>query len=130
MPAPNARDLLRPVEIALAFTQSILGPLAVLDVGGREVPARDASLLVAQRIVTEQKPPMRSILSPYPCFELVRKVACGSDVHISRQPFPVVRMEKPKRIRDTPPFLKRYAEVIERRPVGIESAPVGFEFSD
>src|SRR5208283_1258033 len=101
----------------------LLGSLAVFDIGCRDIPAQDASLLVAQRTIAEQEPSIRSILSTHACFEFVRNVACGSRINIFRYTFPVIRMIKPETIGDAPPFLRRYAEVIERGLVGIETLP-------
>src|SRR6266576_3896961 len=40
--------------------QSLLGSLAILDIGTCDVPANDLTLVVSERVVTNQKPAIRS----------------------------------------------------------------------
>src|ERR1700693_1456954 len=53
----------------LALAKCHLGPLAVLDVGGRPVPFDNAARLIAQRLGFEQKPAIFTIKAPEPSFK-------------------------------------------------------------
>src|SRR6266481_2580817 len=57
----------------LIFPSFFFGPLAVLNVCTCAVPPKDASLLISKRIVLDQKPPIYSVFSAYPCFHLKRR---------------------------------------------------------
>src|SRR5262245_13125332 len=50
-----------------------LGPLSVFDVGADPVPFDDVSLFVAQRVHTEEKPPILAIMPAQPYFALSRQ---------------------------------------------------------
>src|SRR6266850_7703031 len=50
--------------------QSLLGSLAILNVGTRDVPPNELSLVVAERVVTNQKPTIRSVLVTQPHLQL------------------------------------------------------------
>src|SRR5262249_53892593 len=47
----------------------LLGPLAIVDVGSRSVPAHDASLVIAERGTTDEVPPVLAILATDPDLE-------------------------------------------------------------
>src|SRR6202030_3641449 len=49
----------------------LFGPLAVFNIGSRDIPTLDLSLVVAQRIETSQKPAKTSITFAYPQLQLV-----------------------------------------------------------
>ena len=51
-------------QFGFASPQFVLGPLAILDVGGRPVPFDNVALLVAQRHGSKQKPAIFTIEAP------------------------------------------------------------------
>jgi hypothetical protein len=53
----------------LALAKGLLGPLAVLDVGGRPVPFDNVARLIAQRHGLEQEPAIFTIEAPEPGFK-------------------------------------------------------------
>src|SRR5258708_19902979 len=57
-------------ESGVLLLQFILVSLAILDVGTCDVPPKDLSLVVSERIVTNQKPTIRSIAATQPLFHL------------------------------------------------------------
>ncbi len=57
-------------QFGFASPQFLLGPLAILDVGGRPVPFDNVALLIAQRHGSKQKPAIFTIEAPQPSFKL------------------------------------------------------------
>src|ERR1700730_2996123 len=72
-------DLLEHRCLVYLFTQgdvlmleSLFSQFAIVDIGRRDIPTRDASLFIAERIAAEKKPAILPVSSQYPCFALVR----------------------------------------------------------
>src|SRR5208283_1390953 len=57
-------------EIGPQSLAILLGALAVLNVGSRAVPPKDTSLLIPQRIVSDQEPAILPVFSPYSRLDL------------------------------------------------------------
>src|ERR1700733_239341 len=55
------------------FLEPLLGPLAVIDIGPRGIPPRDAPLLVRYRDQAIVEPAILSVVSPEPCFVFKRR---------------------------------------------------------
>src|SRR6266478_8744309 len=50
-------------QLTLVLPELVLGPLPILDVGARRIPARDVSVVIDERLVLNEKPsalPVRS----------------------------------------------------------------------
>ena len=54
------------------FQQRFLGPLSVLDIGAGAIPPQDASVLIPQRIVSDQELAILPVFSLYSCLHLNR----------------------------------------------------------
>src|SRR6266700_1583818 len=74
-------------------------------VGSRKVPTKDISPVVAQGVVTNQKPTITSIRSAYPHLRLVRRAGRQSMILGSLEPFPIIRMNRTARA-FLPPLIK------------------------
>src|SRR5712671_1366945 len=72
----SATQPLRFRQIARASSQRVFCPLAIVYVGRGAVPAKDASILVTQRIVTEQEPAISPVVTELPPLELEGNSAC------------------------------------------------------
>src|SRR5262249_6211712 len=75
-------DLLEHRRLVQFFAESerllvgaLLGPLAIVDVGCRGVPADDASLLVAERRVADEVPQVLAVVTTRPDLAFVGKSA-------------------------------------------------------
>src|SRR5258708_30441512 len=71
--------------------QSLLSPLAVFDIGTRNIPAHDLSLVVVHRIVASQMPTIASIMFAHPHLHVVSRAASRSTKPTSLYPFQVIR---------------------------------------
>src|SRR5258705_1114248 len=73
--------------------QFLLVSLALLDVGTCDVPPNDLSLVVSERVVTNQKPPIRSVAATQALLHLhVSGAAYQRTVKMCLDPVNVVRM--------------------------------------
>src|ERR1700686_4321932 len=64
-------DLLSQCQVFVSH--SLFGPLAVLDINPRCVPANDSALFISQRVVVNEKPPILSIAATASLFLLEGK---------------------------------------------------------
>src|SRR5882672_8952501 len=78
----------------LALAKRLLGPLAVLDVGGRPVPFDDVPRLIAQRLGTEQEPAIFTIEAPQPGFKLALHTGLPYCAPLLQHALLVVRMKR------------------------------------
>src|SRR6266850_4225930 len=80
-------------EGGVFLLQFILVSLAILDVGTCDVPPNDLSLVVSERVVTNQKPTIRSVSATQALLHLhVSGAACQRTVKMCLDPVNVVRM--------------------------------------
>src|SRR5450432_801990 len=80
----------------LALAKCHLGPLAVLDVGGRPVPFDNVARLIAQRLGFEQKPAIFTIKAPEPSFEPASHAGLPYCAPLLQHALLVVRMKSPR----------------------------------
>src|SRR5258708_24205630 len=66
------------LQSGVFLLQFLLSPHAVFDIGTRNIPAHDLSLVVAHRIVASQKPTITSIMFAQPQLHLVSRAASHS----------------------------------------------------
>jgi hypothetical protein len=106
----------------------LFGSLALIDIRKRNIPTHDLSLVVVQRIETNQKPTIIRIHSPHSQLQLVRGANGASTIGKSpRRPFPVVRMNErehawtQKLSGCLPPLSKTTADVIEHNAIGTKT---------
>jgi hypothetical protein len=107
--------------------QFLLSPLAVFDIGTRNIPAHDLSLVVAHRIVASQKPTIASIMFAQPQLHVVTRAASQSTIPTSLCPFRVIRVNVSGRA-PLPPLIKANAEVIEHHAIGVKTFAAGAEY--
>src|SRR6478672_621412 len=110
--------------------QSLLSSLAVFNIGARNVPTDNLSLIVAHRVVASQKPAITSITFAQAQLQLNTSPTRESTIKMALHPFMVIRMKEFTAIRSFPPLFKVKAEVIERDVVGIKAFAVGTENCD
>src|SRR5580704_280686 len=69
-----AIDLLSEREVFVAHV--LFSLLAIFDVGSRREPARYSALLIEQRVVAKEKPPIPPIFATHALFNLKRHSTC------------------------------------------------------
>src|SRR5262245_24497680 len=79
-------------KLRFLFPQSILGALSVLNVGVRSVPVHDITVLIAQRLSSEQEPPIFSVVSPQASFNLPGLSGCDEFQPLIQNLFQIIRM--------------------------------------
>src|SRR4029077_5165526 len=107
--------------------KSVLSPLAVFDIGTRNIPAHDLSLVVVDRIVASQMPTIASIMFARPHLHVVSRAAFRSTKPTSLYPFRVIRVSVSARA-PLQPLIKANAEVIEHHAIGVETFAAGAEY--
>src|SRR6266581_3108091 len=111
----------------------LFGSLALINIRRRNIPTLDLSLVVVERIVTNQEPAIIPIRAPHSQLQLVSGATGASTIGISAcRPFPVIRMNEPtgkKKISGClPPLFKTKADVIEPNAVGIKTFTIGSKY--
>src|SRR4029077_8600215 len=91
------------------FLQSLLGSLAIFDIGTRDIPTSDLSLVIANRVRTSQKPAVSSIALAQPQLQLVGRSCRESMIKIIPFPRPVIWMNERTALRPLPPLFKTKA---------------------
>src|SRR5882724_7764039 len=81
-------------ESGVLQPEFLLSPLAIFNVGRRNIPALDLSLVVAHRVVTRQKPAIASIMLAQPQLHLVSRATCQRTIPASLDPFRIIRMNE------------------------------------
>src|SRR6266853_1593536 len=104
--------------------QFILVSLAILDVGTCDVPPNDLSLAVSERVLTNQKPALRSIAATQAHLRLVSGAAYHRTVDICLDPVDVVRMHF-RSIASLTPLVEADAVISERHSVRIQPLALG-----
>src|SRR5260221_1510470 len=106
------------------FARSLLGLLAILDVGTRRVPTNDVSRFVSQRVVLNQEPTILTIPAAESSF--VREWDSSRDRRIAfvAQSLSILRMKDlTKAIR--PHFFFRQAGVLQYSLIRVQQLSVG-----
>src|SRR5258708_35295709 len=107
--------------------QSLLSPLAVFDIGARNIPAHDLSLVVVHRIVASQMATIASIMFAHPHLHVVSRAASRSTKPTSLYTFQVIRVSGSARA-PLQPLIKANAEVIEHHAIGVKTFAAGTEY--
>src|SRR3984885_12737099 len=81
-------------QFSFTSAQLFLGPLAVLNVGGRPVPFDNVACLVAQRLGLEQKPAIFAIKAAEPSFKSTSHTGLPYCAPLLQHTFLVVRMKR------------------------------------
>src|SRR5713101_1737633 len=115
------------LQSGVFLLQFLLSPHAVFDIGTRNIPTHDLSLVVAHRIVASQKPTIASIMFAQPQLHVVSRAASQSTIPTSLCPFQVIRVSVSARA-PLQPLIKANAEVIEHHAIGIKTFAAGAEY--
>src|SRR5262249_12680627 len=86
----NVVDNLSPGDLARA--QSLLPPLAVLDIEIGSMPSGDLPRLVAQRVRANQEPPIDAIITAHACFRVHRSARSHARLPMLYESRAVLRM--------------------------------------
>src|SRR6266403_2738013 len=115
------------LQSGVFLLQFLLIPLAVFDIGTRNIPAHDLSLVVAHRIVASQKPTIASIMFAQPQLHVVTRAASQSTIPTSLYPSRVIGVNVSDKV-PLPPLIKANAEVIEHHAIGVKTFAAGAEY--
>src|SRR5262249_59528 len=74
--------------------QPVFSTLAIVDVGRGHIPSIDASLLIEQRIVSDQEPAVFAVLTQHTLLIFERYGACERLPALLAQPFDILRVKK------------------------------------
>src|SRR5580704_12143857 len=107
--------------------QFLLSPLAVFDIGTRNIPAHDLPLVVVHRIVASQMPTIASIMFAHPHLHVVSRAASRSTKPTSLYTFQVIRVSVSARA-PLQPLIKADAEVIEHHAIGVKTFAARAEY--
>src|SRR6266850_600727 len=111
--------------------QFILVSLAILDVGTCDVPPNDLSLVVSERVVTNQKPTIRSIAATQALLhlQLVGGAAGQRTLKMCLDPVNVVRMNFIFMVSLTP-LVEADAVIGERHSIRVQPLELGPQYAD
>src|SRR6266849_776911 len=112
------------LQSGVFLLQFLLSPHAVFDIGTRNIPTHDLSLVVAHRIVASQKPTIASIMFAQPQLHVVSRAASQSTIPTSLCPFQVIKVSMSASA-PLPPLIKANAEVIEHHAIGVKTFVAG-----
>src|SRR6185503_18830064 len=73
----------------------VFGPLAIIDVGSRCIPTQQASVFVAERVVTDEEPTILPILPQRSLFDFKRETASKGRPALLPQTLEILRMKDP-----------------------------------
>src|SRR5258705_2964698 len=131
-------NLLKHRSLINLFTDSgvrwrhfILVSLAILDVGPCDVPPKDLSLVVSERVVTNQKPTIRSIAATQALLhlQLVGGAAGQRTLKMCLDPVNVVRMNFIFMVSLTP-LVEADAVIDERHSIRVQPLELGTQYAD
>src|SRR6266853_451509 len=111
------------------FPQSLLGSLAILDIGICDVPPHELSLVVAQRVGANQEPPIGSVPGPQAHLHLASGAGQYRTIDMCRDPVDVIRMNLRFTVSLTP-LVESDAEIRERDSVRIQALGLGSQDAD
>src|SRR6266446_3299365 len=109
--------------------QSLLGSLAILDIGICDVPPHELSLVVAKRVGANQEPTIGSVPGPEAHLPLVSGATRERTIDTCLEPLDVVRMN----LRSTDsltPLVESDAAIRERDSVRIQAFGLGSQDAD
>src|SRR5882762_2481801 len=109
--------------------QFLLVSFAILDVGTCDVPPNDLSLVVSERVVTNQKPAIRSVAATQAFLQLESAAAYQRTVKMCLDPLNVVRMNFSDMANLTP-LVEAYAVIVERHSIRIQPLELRPQYAD
>src|SRR5437867_11487436 len=77
------------------FSDALFRLLAFFNVGSRRIPANEASLFVAERVVTDEEPAILTILPQRSLFDFKREAARKGRPALVPQPLKILRLKDP-----------------------------------
>src|SRR5882762_11855049 len=116
-------------ESGVLLLQFFLVSLAILDVGTCDVPPNDLSLVVSERVVTNQKPAIRSVAATQAFLQLESAAAYQRTVKMCLDPLNVVRMNFSDMANLTP-LVEAYAVIVERHSIRIQPLELRPQYAD
>src|SRR5260221_7873922 len=118
-------------ESGVLLLQFILVSLAILDVGTCDVPPNDLSLVVSERVVTDQHPTIRCIAATQALLhlKLVGGAAGQRTLKMCLDPVNVVRMNFIFMASQTP-LVEADAVISERHSVRVQPLELGPQYAD
>src|SRR6202043_1126213 len=111
------------------FLQSLLGSLAILDIGTCDVPPHELSLVVAKRVGTNQEPTIGSVAGPQAHLQLVSGAGRQRKVDMCLDSVGVVRMNL-RSIVSLAPLVESDAVIRKRDSVRIQAVALGAQNTD
>src|SRR6266478_7913672 len=108
--------------------QSLLSSFAVFDIGARNIPTRNLSIVVVHRIETRQKPAITSIAFAHPQLQFVRRARRRSTIRSGNEPLHIIRMNVIANPPSPPPLIQTHSKVIERGAIGVKTFATGSEY--
>src|SRR5260370_11608378 len=114
-------------DVLVLYT--ILSSFEVYDIGTRNLPTQDLSLVVAHRVVASQKPAIASIAFAQLQLDFITRAARQSATPIRLEPFQIITMNYRARA-SLPPLIEADAEVIECDAVNIKTFAGGSEYAN
>src|SRR6267142_6612130 len=109
--------------------QSLLGPLAIVDVSTGDIPADDLAVIVTQRVVTGQMPARASVALAQPQLQLEFRAGQQRTIGSSSEPLRIVRMNFRSKA-SAQPLVEANAVIIERRSVCIQALTTRSQLAD
>src|SRR5579862_687373 len=103
----------------------LLGPLVFINIGTRNVPPQDLSVVVADRVATSEKPSITSIAFPQAYLQLETSSTSDQPVKMRSRPFPVIRMNGLTEFGPSSPLFETKTQVIEHDPIGVNAFMIG-----
>src|SRR3984893_6562771 len=109
--------------------QSLLGSLAIFDIGICDVPPHELSLVVAKRVGANQEPTIGSVPGPQAHLQLASGAGRQRTIDMCLDPVDVVRMNLRSTVSLTP-LVESDAEIRERDSVRIQALGLGSQDAD
>src|SRR5882757_5030935 len=108
--------------------QFLLSSFAVFDIGARNIPTRNLSIVVVHWIETRQKPAITSIAFAHPQLQFVSRARRRSTIHSGSEPLHIIRMNVIANPPSLPPLIQTHSKVIERGAIGVKTFATGSEY--
>src|SRR6266850_1982801 len=118
----GAVDILAQRQILI--THALFGPLAIIDVGARRVPAQRLTMLIPYRVVLHEEPPILPVVAPSALLEVEGHAARESLPALLPQACHVFRMKNARAEIGRGHLRDRESGVLEQGPVAVEGLPI------
>ncbi len=118
----GAVDIFAQREILI--THALFGPLAIIDVGARRVPAQRLTVLIPYRVVLHEEPPVLAIVAPSALLEVEGHATREGVPALLPQARHVFRMKNARAEIGRGHLRDRESGVLEQGPVAVERLPI------